>query len=875
MKKVLSVVALLAILSTTGSNLFAQKSKLAAPRSGATRTDTVIASKARIAFGEMSAVTSGSGVLLRWNMKSEKSNIGFRIYRINGFGQQLVNSEPVYGSASKAGSETLYGEEYAYFDREGTVGSVYTVESQDMVGNRLQSGPITASNSKGRLDIGSEVPGSEKSTIGDLNPSTDTTALELPKEVSREVESQASPTEDHDMHLWLMSQPGVRIDVRAEGLYRVSFADLQSAGFNTASDSSNWQLYLRGVQQAITVNAAQSHIEFYGKGVDTQETDIQGYFLINGPSAGKRMANQVSRPSNSTVLQPGYRQQHSYRERSIYLGDILNGPAENYFGRSIPAAGTTITFNLNGVDLTSPTSTLNLKIQGYSFTLHTVRITLNGEVLELLQGVSQFSFTTTKEFPTSLLKDASLGQGSNTLNLASIAGGGDFNLFDSFSIDYSRKQLAQQNTLKAYAVNAKKTLMRGFTSSNVRVFDVTNENEPRLITNLPFRSVDGAFGVDLPGARPKVYYAVDDSAIKTPFAIKSYDAEVLSSPTHGAQLVIISDRNLRTQADQWAAYRAAQGVSVKVVNVEEIMNEFNYGVLSPDPIEAFLNYAYDNWQVRPKYALLIGDASFDSRNYQGQGYNNAIPSRLVTTIFTETASDESLADFDDDGLSEIAIGRIPARTAASVTTALNKTMNWETNLPANPLTRGGLFAYDQNDGYEFDTMSGRIRDEINWPAGVTPTMVFRNQPNAAADLLAGINTGKYIVNYAGHGSTGAWASTNFFWNGNVTSLTNANNESLFTMLTCLNGYFISFNGTSLAEALLDANNGGAVAAWASTGKTTADVQEVMARRFYNQVGQGNIPRIGDLIADAKTTLLGGTDVRLSWALLGDPMLKVR
>jgi len=154
-------------------------------------------------------------------------------------------------------------------------------------------------------------------------------------------------------------------------------------------------------------------------------------------------------------------------------------------------------------------------------------------------------------------------------------------------------------------------------------------------------------------------------------------------------------------------------------------------------------------------------------------------------------------------------------------------------------------------------------------------MVFRNQANALADLLAWINTGKYLVNYAGHGTTGAWATTSFFWNGHVPSLTNTNTESLFTMLTCLNGYFISFNSTSLAEALLDAPNGGAVAAWASTGKTTADVQEVMARRFYNQVGQGNIPRVGDLIGDAKTTLGGGTDVRLSWALLGDPMLKVR
>jgi hypothetical protein len=66
-----------------------------------------------------------------------------------------------------------------------------------------------------------------------------------------------------------------------------------------------------------------------------------------------------------------------------------------------------------------------------------------------------------------------------------------------------------------------------------------------------------------------------------------------------------------------------------------------------------------------------------------------------------------------------------------------------------------------------------------------------------------------------------------------------------------------------------------VIAWASTGRTTADVQEVMAIRFYQKIAEGSIPRVGDLIRDSKTVLPGGSDVRYSWALLGDPMTKVR
>jgi hypothetical protein len=79
----------------------------------------------------------------------------------------------------------------------------------------------------------------------------------------------------------------------------------------------------------------------------------------------------------------------------------------------------------------------------------------------------------------------------------------------------------------------------------------------------------------------------------------------------------------------------------------------------------------------------------------------------------------------------------------------------------------------------------------------------------------------------------------------------------------------------MAEALLNSTTGGAVASWASTGTTTPDIQQIMGVHFYNQVVAGQITRLGDLIIDAKTVVPGGRDVRLTWVLLGDPMLKVR
>jgi hypothetical protein len=330
------------------------------------------------------------------------------------------------------------------------------------------------------------------------------------------------------------------------------------------------------------------------------------------------------------------------------------------------------------------------------------------------------------------------------------------------------------------------------------------------------------------------------------------------------------------QANAWANYRRSQGISVVVTESSEIYDEFNYGVFSSDAVKVFLAYATDNWQTPPAYVLLLGDASFDSRNYQGTGYWNMVPTKFVDTIFSEVGSDEALADFNGDGLSELAIGRIPTRIPQDAADILARQITWEAALPANPLSRGNVFAFDLPNGYDFEGMSIRMRDQL--PAGTPSTMVSRASATAQADLMTALNTGPYLVNYSGHGSTGVWASTGFFGIANVPQLVNSpSSRPIYTMLTCLNGYFMNLTNDSLAELLIKSPNGGAISAWASTGETTPDVQEIMGLRFYNQIGSGpaSLNRLGDLIKDAKTVIPGGSDVRLSWALIGDPMLKVR
>ena len=76
-----------------------------------------------------------------------------------------------------------------------------------------------------------------------------------------------------------------------------------------------------------------------------------------------------------------------------------------------------------------------------------------------------------------------------------------------------------------------------------------------------------------------------------------------------------------------------------------------------------MSLARNNWTRAPSYLLLMGDASLDPRNREGNGNFDFVPTKLVDTgtpgdqTAIETASDDWLTDFDGNGISDIATGR--------------------------------------------------------------------------------------------------------------------------------------------------------------------------------------------------------------------------
>lgn len=211
-----------------------------------------------------------------------------------------------------------------------------------------------------------------------------------------------------------------------------------------------WQLYLDGVEQSINIAPNGDYIEFYGRAIDTLLTNTNIYFLINGSQNGKRFENKVIRPFGGNVAAKSYNTSYKKAERLYYLNTQLNGEEENFYGTPINATVTNINFNLSAVEFNESDTNFMVSVVGDTLTPHLIDITLNGHSL----GQMSWSNRSTKRQMFSIPFQF-LQEGTNTLVINPLNGGGDIMFFESLKVDFPRGYAAEQNQLSFYTNNLK------------------------------------------------------------------------------------------------------------------------------------------------------------------------------------------------------------------------------------------------------------------------------------------------------------------------------------------------------------------------------------------------------------------------------------
>jgi hypothetical protein len=338
----------------------------------------------------------------------------------------------------------------------------------------------------------------------------------------------------------------------------------------------------------------------------------------------------------------------------------------------------------------------------------------------------------------------------------------------------------------------------------------------------------------------------------------------LSGPNAGADLLIVTNSAFTSALSQLVAARQSAGISSAVVDVDDVYDEANFGVRDPQAIRSFIDGAVKGWKHAPKWVLLVGDASFDARNYFDLGAFDFVPTKMVPTLYLKTASDDWFTDFNGDGIADIPVGRIPVRSADDANIVFSKIAGRGT--PSGPWASMATIVHDDAVDFDFEAAARDAARLVPSSIAVQHIGPDRNAIGAA------MNTGALLTEYIGHGSVELWGE-DLFDSGDAAALNNGNHLPFVVTMTCLNGLFNDLFTTSLAEALLTAPNGGAVGVWASSALTEPDVQQVMNDELMRQLFV-NGRSIVDALVLAKKAVTD-PDVRRSWILFGDPSMKLR
>jgi hypothetical protein len=706
-----------------------------------------------------------------------------------------------------------------------------------------------------------------------------------------------------------LDEPWYKVLVDEDGMYRLTRAELELAGIpvSTIEDPQTFKLYNQGQEVAIRVLETEGVLDsllFYGQKMTTKYTDVNVYWLTYGGEPGSPMSSRSAPPSGLPV-RSYYTDTMHLEEAHRYLSHVpwAEG-ADHWFWEytryPMPNPSLTVSTSLSNIFTTeSYSGTLRVNMYGYTDLSadpdHCIKTYLNNNEVDKVEWDGKVEKNSEIAFDSSLLQEE-----INEIKVEGCTTGASYDMVfhNWFEIEYRDTFVAEgdefvfehQEAGWQYEVD-------GFAEDNPElyyVYDVTNPISVSYLTDFVVepgglshvvKFYDGAAEV---GTK---YWLLTSSQYKSPLDLFEDSPSDLVDPGNGADYIIITHSDFYDDVLPLANRRTEQGLRTTVVDVQDVYDEFRYGIFDPQAIHDFLAYAYEYWaKPSPSYVLLVGDGSYDFKNYLGYGEINYIPPylALVDPNIGETAADNRYVTVSgDDIMPDMNIGRLPVQTSAEASVVINKILDYEQSPPTGDWNKNVLFVADNaDDAGSFHTLSDDIADNylpesyaahkvylgINYP--------YENPSVAAKDaVITTINNGCLLANYIGHGAVFYWAREKLLSVPDTTDLSNDGKLPMMLPMTCSEGYFHEPDPqcASLAESIVRAEGKGAIASWSPTGLGMALGHHYLNWGFFTAVFNdkqdiGTATYLGKLNLYESTT--GYHDLLDTYVLFGDPFMKL-
>jgi hypothetical protein len=808
-------------------------------------------------------------VVVEWETAAEVGTVGFEVERRDPVSRRFVK----VGDGTLPALQQLPGGRYRLVDATAPVGRPlsYRLTEISQSGRRETFGPyhITVQGASRRpgADRDRDFAASGKGVSPRLAAAATARRGALPEKAAA-----GGPA---------LTRTRARISVVGSGMVRVQTRDIANGlGLSLAEAGAQLRagrlrLSHAGQDVAWQPAADGDGLVFYGEAISSPYTDANVYWLE--PGKGQPLATVAAQASSGAAA--GTFVDALHLETDAIPAVTAPLPVEDFwiwksFFPGFPGFDRA-TFAALVPTPASGAATLAIHLYGFA-AAQRADLRVNGRWIAELAWGGSGPYTATVTLPPDALRD-----GGNEIELVALEAERGFWL-DSFDLTYPRRYQAVSDRLAFRAVAGSAVALGGFRSADVSVYDLAQPFAPRRLDGLSAQpQPGGTWGVSFLAPDAGLYVATTQGALGRASAQASAPVD-LRNPGRGAEYLVITPAELRSEAKRLADLRSAQGLTTMVVDLGDVLDLFADGVYDPLAIRRFLDYAVHSWPTPPRYVALAGKGTYDSRNLLGL-FTNLLPPLLVTMEDGLAPADAGYADFDGSGVPAVAIGRIPAVTASEMRAYVDKVAAYESAPGGSWTGRALLVADDADAGGDFpvssEALAGTLAPGLALSRLYVPASPTSEQIQVSRFQLQGaLRQGQVLMNYVGHGGLDRLDSEGLLLTSDVPRLGNAPRLPVMTALTCLISQFAYPSVSSLGEELVLQRDGGAAALFGPTWLSHNAPASELGRYLLPQLSAPGSGRLGDrLLRGLAAYAAAGGDRQMLrvYTLLGDPALALR
>lgn len=368
--------------------------------------------------------------------------------------------------------------------------------------------------------------------------------------------------------------------------------------------------------------------------------------------------------------------------------------------------------------------------------------------------------------------------------------------------------------------------------------------------------------------------------------------------------IIVTPAVFNAQAERLANFhRNYSQLNVKVINLDQIYQEFSSGKQDIGAIRNFIKYVYRNplnSNRRIKYLNLFGDASFDFKDrisirsnfvpihHALNSYTDYEVSSCADDYFVLLDPNEGNVDANGSRGVDVAVGRMIAGSTQQADELVKKVIDYN-DIQSYGSWRNNIVSIaddsDQSADRSLQQRMNTLTDNlVSDKPFLNPTKIYldayiqeagsggKRYPKAKQDIFDAFERGALVFNYLGHGGEDFLAQERIFTKTDAQTLNNPYKYPLFITITCQFSRFDNpFNPTA-GEYTYWNPSGGAV----SMITTVKAISQISGENFNDILSDHLFPAdSNEYVSMAEALRLAKTESNDNMRLvmyLGDPAL---